>query len=311
MKIAIVGFGYWGEIIFNSLNKLGDWVDKVYVVDINEGKKRKAKKYQLDFFRRLEGVLDKVEAVIVASDESSHFRLAKKCLLKKRHTLVTKPLATNFHQAQELVKIARRNNLVLMVDNTFIFDTSFLNLSQKIKKGQIGNLLRIDSFRFSSNIFKPSTNVLVDLLPHDLSIFNFLFDIKNCKIININTQRLLNRYFDNAFITLKFGGIITNSFLSWTAPSARREMVFYGSKGVCLWQKRDKETDEIKIFDYSQDKKINLKKELVIGDKKETLKNVLGNFFESIFKHKEPLTSGQRVLPEVKILEKVLKSYPK
>lgn len=310
MKIAVVGFGYWGEKLANSLSGFKNIIDYLCVVDIDKSKKEKAKKYRLDFFLSYRQVYEKVDAFIIASWENAHYKIAKQCLIKNKHVLVEKPLATNYQEAKELARIARENKLILMVDNTFLFDKSFLFLKGRIKQGQIGKLLRIDSFRFSANIIKPFTNVIIDLLPHDISIFYNLLN-KQPQKIEVNSETLVNKYCDNVQIKMNFDSVVTNSFLSWTYPFNRREMVFYGSKGVCLWQRKDKDTDEIKFFNYGQDKKINLKKELVIGDKKETLKNVLGNFFESILKHKEPLTSGQQVLPEVKILEKVLKSCPK
>ena len=304
MRIAIIGFGYWGEIILKNLKNLKK-IDYLGAVDIDKSKKAKVKKYQLDFFTDRQQIYKKVDACLIATWENTHYQLAKDCLLNKKHVLVEKPLALRFKEAQGLVKMAQKNNLILMIDNTFLFDKSFLIIKEKIDKGVIGKLLRIDSFRFSPNIVKPLTNVIIDLLPHDLAIFSDLIS-KKVKIISVNRQKLLNENDDNAHIVLKFGLVVTNSFLSWTYPFSRREMVFYGSKGVICWQKKDGNSDLLTFFKYQQ-KKLKFEKEIAIGQKDKTLNFVLEEFFNSIKNKKELRSSGKEILPQVKILEQVLR----
>jgi predicted dehydrogenase len=305
MKIAIIGLGYWGGIILRNTQSFKKKINYLCAVDKNPSQKKKAKGYKIDFFNNINKALKHVEIVIIATWENTHYQLAKRCLLEKKHVLVEKPLAVSFKEAQELVKLAQKNKVVLMVDHTFLFDKSFLIIKEKIDKGVIGNLLRIDSFRFSPNIFKPLTNVIIDLLPHDLAIFSDLIH-KKVKVISVNRQKLLNKNDDNAHIVLKFGSVITNSFLSWTHPLNRREMIFYGSKGIICWQKKDISFDFLNFFEYQGEKAI-LKRKLEVGEKNKTLNFVLEEFFNSIKNKKEPRSSGKEALPQAKILEQVLK----
>lgn len=306
MKIAVIGFGNWGEKLVNSLSGFKNIIDYLCVVDIDKSKKEKAKKYRLDFFLSYRQVYEKVDAFIIASWENTHYKIAKDCLLKNKHVLVEKPLAINYQEAKELVKIAQKNRLTLMVDNTFLFDKSFLFLKDRIEKNQIGLLFKIDSIRFSSNIIKPFTNIIVDLLPHDISIFYSLFKKQPFKI-NCDRQTLVNEYCDNAQIKMNFGSVVTCSFLSWTFPLNRREMIFYGSKRILLWQKKDINTDSIVCFKYNKRKKAKIEERIEMGDKGKVLEKVLSEFLLSILNKREPRTSGEKVLPEVKLLEEVLK----
>lgn len=309
MKVAIVGFGYWGEILFKAVADLKKYVDYLCVVDRDLRKRQKATKYKVDFFEEIGPVLGKVDTFIIATWENTHYELAKKCLLRKKHVFVEKPLAITLKEARQLVKIAKKNDVMLMVDHTFIYDQSFCLLKEKIERGEIGRLLKIDSFRFSPNIIKPFTNVVIDLFPHELSIFYSLLSKRPAKIIKVNTHRLVNRECDSAQITLNFGSVVTNSFLSWTHPVPRREMVFYGSKGILLWMKKDGDTDLISHFKYDIVRKTVLEEQVEIKNKSDTLVSSLSHFFQSILEQKEPVTSGKKVLPEIKILEKVLRRF--
>ena len=307
MKLAIIGFGYWGQIIFKTLETSKRKFDYLALVDINKSKIAKIRNNQIDCFNNFKKTLNKVDRVIIATGEDAHYQLVKDCLLAKKHVLVTKPLALKFKQAKKLVEIAKKNNLTLMVDNTFLFDQSFLLLKNRIKKGDIGEIKQIDSFRFSCNINRPFSNAIIDLLPHDLSIFFDLLKTKSLKIKMIRTDKLLGKQIDNAQVSLKIGKTKTNSFLSWVSPINRREMVFYGDKGVFAWQKQNAENDLILFFRYNYQKELKLKKKIKVESKGKTLLKVLDHFFESINNKKEPLTSGYKILPEIKVLENVLK----
>jgi len=305
MKIAIIGLGYWGEIILRTIQGFKKKINYLCVVDKNPSQRKKAQSYRVSFSNNLKQLLPKIEAAIIATPENTHYLLAKECLLAKKHVLVEKPLSLKYQEAQELVKIAKKNRLILMVDHTFLFDRSFLTIKKEIEKGRIGKLLKIDSFRFSLNIIKPFTNAIIDLFPHDLALFSNLMK-ESPKVINVNRQKLLNKEDDSAHIVLKFGSVTTNSFLSWTYPFSRREMIFYGVKGVICWQKKDGNSDLLSFFEYRQ-KKVILKQELEIGEKSKTLDFVLAEFFNSVKCGKKPKADGEKVLPQIKILEQVLK----
>lgn len=307
MKIAILGFGYWGEKLLKSLLSIKMKNDSLWVVDIDKKKQEKAKKYGVKFSTDIKLVYSKVDAFIIATWENTHYELTKKCLLNKKHVLVEKPLSFTYNQAKELVKIAEKNKLTLMVDNTFLYDKSFLLIKKEVEKGKIGILKQINSFRCSTNIIKPFTNVIFDLFPHDISIFYSLLRPKLSPMrINLHCWKLKNKNYDNAWITLNFNSVVINSFLSWTYPLNKREMVFYGSQGSILWRKKTDNSDDIIFFKYIKGKTREIKK-IEVDKKKETLKNVLKEFIKCILNKKEPKTSGKKVLPEIKILEDIYK----
>lgn len=307
MKIAIVGFGYWGKIVLNHLMNLKPRLKYLCVVDIDQKKKEEIESLHLDFYSDINQVYNQVDALIICTWEPTHSYIARECLLRKKHVFVEKPLAISFKEADALIKIAQRNNLILMVDQTFLFDKSFLLIKKMLERGDLGRILRIDSFRYSPGIIKPFTNVIVDLFPHDLGIFLSLFKpLKHRpKVIEFFPQRLVNQDYDSALISLDFQLTVTNSYLSWNHPVGKREMVFYGQKGILLWLRENSDVDLLSHFQYQLQKPILVKEEKIIG-KKETLTSVLKAFFQRIASGETDPEEIKNLLLGTKILETVL-----
>src|SRR6185436_18450087 len=104
-----------------------------------------------------------IDAVVIATPVSSHFRLAMQALEAGKHVLVEKPLALNSGQAALLVDEAERRDLVLMVDLTFVYHGSVRRIRELIDAGQVGKLRYFDSTRVSLGLFQRDVDVLWDL----------------------------------------------------------------------------------------------------------------------------------------------------
>ena len=309
-SIAIIGFGYWGEKLLKVLLEARASMSYLCAVDIDVKKRSLARHYSIDYFSNIWPVFDKVDAIIIATPEHTHYRLAKECLLEKKHVLVEKPFVSTLRQGQELVKLAGKNKVIVMVDSTFLFDSAFNMIKKHVEQKKIGKITRIDSFRCTPNIIKPNTNVVADLFPHDLSIFSEILGRKIAGIEIIHDS-LVNRQCDSAAIKLKFGKATTRSFMSWTSPIQRREMLFYGTKGVILWKKKNTNTDLVVNYRYNRRKKLIMRKRQEVGNKQKTLSLVIQEFLQAIKTSKEPRSSGRKILPEIKILESALKKVGK
>ena len=70
---------------------------------------------------------DKVDFAVIASPATTHYEYAKLCLERGISVFVEKPLATLGAQAQELVDLAIRNNVILFVAQSECFNSVFLN----------------------------------------------------------------------------------------------------------------------------------------------------------------------------------------
>ena len=138
---------------------------------------------------------DKVDFAVIASPATTHYQYAKLCLERGVSVFVEKPLATLGEQAQELVDLSIRNNVILFVAQSECFNSVFLNFRKHFMNeiGTAGNAARMrvcadSSFRLEfRREHKYSArcrdvNVALDLLVHDLSLCLSMFRYEDLKV---------------------------------------------------------------------------------------------------------------------------------
>src|SRR5260370_20438169 len=111
-----------------------------------------------------------LDAVVIATPVKSHYPLAKASLLAGKHTFIEKPMATSSQECEELIDIAERNGLVLMVDHTFLYSAPVRKIVEIVQAGDLGEIRYINSRRLNLGLFQKDINVAWDLAPHDISI---------------------------------------------------------------------------------------------------------------------------------------------
>ena len=92
-----------------------------------------------------EDLLNKVDAVYVATPHLSHYRLTKEALEKGKHVLCETPLVLNGDEARELFRLAEANGVVLMEANKTAHSPAFNHLITMIKSGQIGDVVDVSA----------------------------------------------------------------------------------------------------------------------------------------------------------------------
>ena len=129
----------------------------------------------------------------------THFELAKTALENGKHVFVEKPFTCTTAQAEELIELAERKKLKIMVDHTFLFTGAVRRIKELIDNGTLGELYYYDSIRVNLGLFQHDVNVLWDLAPHDLSIMDYLIKEKPEAVVATG-ERHLNGVADIAFI---------------------------------------------------------------------------------------------------------------
>ncbi|WP_290763193.1 Gfo/Idh/MocA family oxidoreductase [Fibrobacter sp. UBA4297] len=128
---------------------------------------------------------DKVDFAVIASPATSHYEYAKLCLEREISVFVEKPLATLGAQAQELVDLAIRNNVILFVAQSECFNSVFLNFRKHFMNeiGAAGSSFRLEfrrEHKYSARC--RDVNVALDLLVHDLSLCLSMFRYEDLKV---------------------------------------------------------------------------------------------------------------------------------
>ena len=84
----------------------------------------------------------------------THYELAKAALENGKHVFVEKPFTSNTAQAEELINLAARKNLQIMVDHTFLFTGAVRKIKQFLQEGTLGKLYYYDSTRVNLGLFQ-------------------------------------------------------------------------------------------------------------------------------------------------------------
>jgi predicted dehydrogenase len=189
-----------------------------------------------------------VDAVAVITPVWTHFDLAKRALQAGKHVFVEKPFTATSAQAEELIELAARKNLRIMVDHTFLFTGAVRKIRELIDQGVLGKLYYYDSTRVNLGLFQHDVNVIWDLAPHDLSIMDYLIGSPPEAVIATG-QKHLNGHEDVAYITIYFKDqMIAHLNVNWLSPVKVRTMLLGGEKKMLVWN--DLEADEkIRVYD--------------------------------------------------------------
>jgi predicted dehydrogenase len=206
IRVAIIGYGYWGPRIARNFQGMSDCELSV-ICDSSAGSLRRAKQDHpaVSVTSDTNAVLcsPHIDAIAVITPVWTHFELAKAALQNGKHVFVEKPFTATVAQAEELIELAARKNLLIMVDHTFLFTGAVKKIRQLIDAGTLGKLYYYDSIRVNLGLFQHDVNVLWDLAPHDLSIMDHLITAKPDVVIATG-QSHLNCHEDVAYLTIYF-----------------------------------------------------------------------------------------------------------
>ena len=251
VRFGVIGYGYWGPNVVRNLHSLkGSRI--VSICDQNTAALKRAKQLYpgAEMTNESADVLTstEIDAVAIVTPVWTHYGLAKKALENGKHVFVEKPLTSSVEQAEDLIELAERKNLSIMVDHTFLFSGAVRKIRQLIDDGTMGGLYYYDSMRVNLGLFQHDINVVWDLAPHDLSIMDYVIQARPEAIVATGETHL-NGFVDVAFITVYFPhNIIAHINVNWLSPVKVRTTLIGGEKKMLVWN--DLEADEkIKVYD--------------------------------------------------------------
>src|SRR6187455_1482998 len=138
VRVGVIGYGYWGPNIVRNLHAL-DNCELVAICDKSPAALKRASravpgvKVTSDFSDVLRS--PDIDAVAVVTPVWTHFELAKAALESGKHVFVEKPFTSTARQAEQLIELAERKNLKIMVDHTFLFTGAVAKIREIIHNG--------------------------------------------------------------------------------------------------------------------------------------------------------------------------------
>lgn len=234
LGIAVIGYGYWGVNYVRVFNELAEARVRVVCDQRPERLRELERRYpNVATTTSLEDTLtlDDVDAVVICTEASSHYRLASRCLAAGKHLLIEKPLATAVADAEHLAALAEAAGRVLMVGHTFIYNPGIATIKEHLARQAIGRVYYLYAARTNLGPIRHDVNALWDLAPHDIAIFNYLLDSVPLWVSAVGAQVLRTGREDVGFVSLGYpGGVIGHIHVSWADPYKVREVVVVGSE---------------------------------------------------------------------------------
>ncbi|MBA3726517.1 MAG: Gfo/Idh/MocA family oxidoreductase [Armatimonadetes bacterium] len=232
-------FGYAHGLLGNSKCEfVGVWDD-----DLRRGAEF-ASRFGVPFFADLPEVLEKIDAVVITSENKRHVELAKAAAEKGKHILCEKPLVTTEEEGEAMA--AATSGVKVMTAFPCRFSPAYTRLKERIANGDIGNILAINATNHGTCPFgwfveegKSGGGAMMD---HTVHVADLLCDLLREEPAEVyaQTANLLHgqSWEDTAMLHVKFpSGIFATIDASWSRPNSYKtwgdvKMSVIGDKGA-------------------------------------------------------------------------------
>jgi predicted dehydrogenase len=297
VNVALVGLGYWGPNLARNLAILDGGVLHTMCDARSERLQRLQRQYpDTRTTEDFESVLadDDVHAVVLATPVASHFDLAKRALSAGKHVMVEKPLAQTSAQCRDLIELAERSRLTLMVGHVFLFNAAVRRMKDYIDSGELGEVRYIYSQRLNLGQVRTDVNALWNFAPHDLSILMYWLDNVPESVIARGYSYVQPGIEDVVFMTLDFpNNVGANVHISWLDPFKIRRMTVVGSEKMIVYD------------DVSADARITIYDKGVARTRRPDAQISLGSY-ETFAEFQLLHRAGDVLIPKVEFTEPLL-----
>jgi predicted dehydrogenase len=325
IRVAVIGFGYWGPNFVRVLRGLPD-CEVIGIVDSRPAALAAARTMHpgVGLYRTLETLLDAgVDAVVVATPASTHFEITGRLLDAGIDVLVEKPLALSVADGRVLAEKAASRRRVLMVGHLLEYHPGLVQFRDVVRSGELGDLYYLYTTRVNLGKVRAAESALWDLAPHDISTIHFLTDAVPVHVSAQGGTYLRPNLPDVVFATITFeGGIVANVHVSWLDPHKVRRVTVVGNRRMAVFDDMepvekiriiDKGIDTAEYYESFQDAITER-----VGDIRippvafgEPLKAEAQHFLECVRDRKTPRTdarNGIRVLAVLEAMEASMKA---
>ena len=320
LNVGLIGYGYWGPNLARNLADT-EGLCLTVIADARSGQQQAAARRHpgVAVCADAQDVLARgdIDAVVIATPLKTHYALAKTAIERDKHVLVEKPLAASRAEAAELGALADRHDVRLMVDHTFVYTGAVRAMRSMIARGDIGQLLYLDSVRVNLGLFQQDSNVIWDLAAHDLAIMDYLIDERPIAV-SADGARVANFQHENiAYITVHFDhGLLCHFHVNWLAPVKIRQMLIGGEKRMLVYDDMDP-SEKVRVYDKGVDfdePDEQTRREILVSyrtgdmhaptlDRREALALVTREFADAISERRAPVTGAAEGLRVVTLLE--------
>jgi UDP-2-acetamido-3-amino-2,3-dideoxy-glucuronate N-acetyltransferase len=310
-SVGIIGAGSWGKNLVRNFHQIG--VLKI-ICDKSEMALAQFKglnpnvEVSVSFnevFAR-----ENIQGVVIATPAETHFPIAREALLSGKHVFVEKPLVLQEREGEELIAIAKDNNLVLMVGHLLQYHPVFMHLKQLAIAGELGRINYIYSHRLNLGKIRREENILWSFAPHDISMILSLAGEEPESVMTTGGNYLHKKIADVTTTHLDFAsGLKSHIFVSWLHPFKDQKLVVVGERKMAVFDDTQAWSEKLLLYPHEIKWKDHMpipaaaKPEHVNSiPEKEPLRLECEHFLHCMATGQIPITDGQEGLRVLRIL---------
>jgi predicted dehydrogenase len=314
VRLGLVGLGYWGRNLARNLAALPS-CELAWCCEVDR-ERREALAGQLGPARFTGGLGEllgdpDLDGVVLATPVPSHGPLALAALGAGKHCFVEKPLSQSVAEAEQLVALAARTGLVLMVGHLLEYHPGIVMLKALVDDGELGELRYLYGNRLNLGRLRADENALWSLGAHDVAVVLRLAEEEPCELSARGECYMRPGVEDVVFGFLRFpSGLAAHLHLSWLDPHKERRFTVVGTKRMATFDDMASER-KLTIYDKGFDpsegfpeyvpRAGEIRSPMVSAD--EPLRLECEHFIEWVRDGRAPRTDGASGLRVVRVLE--------
>ncbi|NQY28395.1 MAG: Gfo/Idh/MocA family oxidoreductase [Flavobacteriaceae bacterium] len=245
LKAGVLGAGHLGKIHLRLLNES----NKYELVGFYDPNKENAQKVAAEFgykaFDTIQELIDAVDVVDIVTPTLSHHDCAVQVIKSKKHVFIEKPISNTVIEAEEIVTLAKENNVKGQVGHVERFNPAFIAVKDQIKSPMFIETHRLAEF----NPRGTDVPVVLDLMIHDIDA---ILSVVKSKVINISASgvSVISETPDIANARLEFeNGCVANLTSSRISLKNMRKSRFFQKDAYISVDFLDKKCEVVKMKD--------------------------------------------------------------
>lgn len=245
LKAGVLGAGHLGKIHLRLLFQ-SEKYDLVGFYDENQTvRDTVAKENGFKAFDSATELMDAVEVVDIVTPTLFHHKLAKQAIKKGKHIFIEKPITQTVAQAEELITLADKYEVLGQVGHVERFNPAFLAVKNEIDESMFIETHRLAEF----NPRGTDVPVVLDLMIHDIDTVLSVVDSR-VKNISASGVSIISETPDIANARIEFeNGCVANLTASRISLKNMRKARFFQKDAYISIDYFDKKVEVVKMHD--------------------------------------------------------------
>jgi predicted dehydrogenase len=255
LKLGVIGAGAWGRNHVRTAAGLAD-AELAAVCDIDpKTRERVARQYPGVFVTgEVAALLERADAVIVASPAGTHVAIARRCIEAGKPCLVEKPFALSVRDAEGVAALAVERKVPVLAGHLLVYHAAVERLRTLIRDGELGRIFYLYGLRVNLGQVRQDENALWSFGPHDVSVALHLLGESPLRVAAHGKSYLQPKIEDVVFLTMEFAsGVLAHVQLSWLDPHKERKLTVVGAKQMVVFDDMEPR-EKLRIYDKGVDR---------------------------------------------------------